>query len=226
VSKHRAPRAAALSSFVIVSLSAASALAITDPSQPPEGTAVVMGQPPPPPQGAPAQVMGAPPPRIGAWLQARAGGGLQFMGGTQGNAFGSLAGGYVLPQGVGFTGYGSARYLFSPTCSGANCTGAAGAGYLDIELGLILRYTALPQARLHPVGEIGGQIHVMPAGRAFGLGYGGQLAAGIEFDLTDSLSLDALARGQVFVTAWSNSSGIPDLIGVRIEPVVGLTYYF
>jgi hypothetical protein len=218
----RASRAAALSSFVILSLSAASAEAITDPSQSPDGTAVLVGQPSPPP---PNQPMMAPPPRIGAWLQARAGGGLQFMGGTQGNAFGSLAGGYVMPNGVGFTGYGGARYLFSPTCNGG-CTGPAGAGYLDIELGLILRYTALPQARLHPVGEIGGQIHVMPAQQAFGLGYGGQLAAGIEFDLTDSLSFDALLRGQVLVTAWNNSSRVGDIIGFRVEPVVGLTYYF
>jgi hypothetical protein len=222
-------RASALSSFIMVSTVAGAAHAITDPAQspqqPPPNGAVVMGQPGQP--GQPVQLQQPPPQRMGVWLQARAGGGIEFLGGTRGNAFASVAGGYVLPQGIGFTVYGGGRYLFAPICdSVSRCTGPAGSGVLDIEIGLVLRYTALPDARLHPVGEIGGQVHILPAPNAFGIGYGGQVAAGIEFDLTASLSFDVLARAQLLVAGWDNRSAISDMLGVRIEPVLGLTYYF
>lgn len=227
-------RASALCSFAAVSVLAGNALAITDPAQQPQdpnaGQPVVMGQPQ---QGAqpgmqPGMQQGPvqqpPPQRMGVWIQARAGGGVQFMGGTQGNAFGSIAAGYIRPEGFGVTIYGAGRYIFSPVCNGVcNDTG----GFLDIELGIVGRYTALPQARLHPIAELGAQVHIMPSA-SFGLGAGVQLAGGIEFDLTESLSLDLLLRGQfLWATYGERSRGFPgEFLGGRIEPVVGLTLYF
>jgi hypothetical protein len=212
---------------------ASSALAITDPSQQPQqpppngGNTVVMGQPNQGMQQGPVQQ--PPPQRMGFWLQARAGGGVQFMGGTQGNAFGSIAAGYIRPEGFGVTLYGAGRYIFSPVCNsgGVNCTGSG--GLLDVEIGIVGRYTALPQSRLHPIAELGGQIHILPFENGFGFGYGGQLAAGIEFDLTESLSLDVLARGQIMYAYFARGPGVADVggfLGGRIEPVVGLTLYF
>lgn len=226
-------RTSALCSFVAASMVASSALAITDPSQQPNnGNVVVMGQPQ---QGQPMQqgpVQQPPPQRLGFWLQARAGGGVQFLGGTQGNAFGSVAFGYIRPEGFGVTVYGTGRYMFSPVCNSDvsnGCTSRVGAGLLDVEIGVIGRYTALPQSRLHPIAELGGQIHIMPFENGFGFGYGGQLAAGIEFDLTESLSFDVLARGQLFYAYFARAGSAADVggfLGFRIEPVVGLTLYF
>jgi hypothetical protein len=220
-------RTSALCSFIAISIVASSALAITDPAQPQpnNGSVVVMGQP----QQGPVQP--PPPPRLGLWLQARAGGGIQFLGGTQGNAFGTLAAGYIRPEGFGVTLYGTGRYIFSPVCSsvGGGCTSASGAGLLDIELGVVGRYTALPQSRLHPVAEVGGQIHILPFESGLGFGYGGQLAAGIEFDLTESLSFDVLARAQLFYAYFARAGFLTDVggfLGFRIEPVLGLTLYF
>jgi hypothetical protein len=210
---------------------ASSALAITDPSQQPQpnnGNVVVMGQPV---QQGPVQQ--PPPQRMGVWLQARAGGGIEFMGGTQGNAFGSIAAGYIRPEGFGVTLYGAGRYMFSPVCNsldvGRGCTSSTGAGLLDVEIGIVGRYTALPQSRLHPIAELGGQIHIMPFENGFGFGYGGQLAAGIEFDLTESLSFDVLARGQLLYAYFARAGSAADVggfLGFRIEPVLGLTLYF
>jgi hypothetical protein len=225
-------RASALSSFALTSALAGSAHAITDPSQPQQdpnqGNVVVMGQPGQPAPGQPAVVQQPPPPRLGIWGQLRAGGGVEFHGlpGPRGNAFGMLAGGYNLPSGVGFSLYAGGRYLFNRICDGdGDCTGPDGSGVLDIEVGLLLRYTAFPQSRLHPVGEIGGQIHILPAPAAFGIGYGAQAGVGLEFDLTPSISFDAMLRGQLFVTGWSNASRVNDLLGVRVEPMIGMTLY-
>jgi hypothetical protein len=218
-------RTSALCSFVAVSIVASSALAITDPAQPQpnNGSVVVMGQPQ---QGQPVQqgpVQPPPPPRLGLWLQARAGGGIQFLGGTRGNAFGTLAAGYIRPEGFGVTLYGTGRYIFSPVCgsSYSGCTSASGAGLFDLEIGVVGRYTALPQSRVHPVAEAGGQIHIMYES-GFMFGWGLQLAAGVEFDLTESLSFDVLARGQLVIPYFG---AIGDL-GLRLEPVLGLTLYF
>lgn len=226
-------RTSALCSFVAASMVASSALAITDPStqpQPNNGNTVVMGQPQ---QGQPVQqgpVQQPPPQRMGIWLQARAGGGVEFMGGTQGNAFGSIAAGYIRPEGFGVTLYGAGRYMFSPVCNTDATRGCTGSGgLLDVEIGIVGRYTALPQSRLHPIAELGGQIHIMPFENGFGFGYGGQLAAGIEFDLTESLSLDVLARGQLLYAYFARAGSASDVggfLGFRIEPVVGLTLYF
>lgn len=229
-------RTSALCSLIAVSMVASNALAITDPSQQPQpnnGNVVVMGQPQ---QGQPVQqgpVQQPPPQRMGVWLQARAGGGVEFMGGTQGNAFGSIAAGYIRPEGFGVTLYGAGRYMFSPVCNSVDvsrgCTSSTGAGLLDVEIGIVGRYTALPQSRLHPIAELGGQIHIMPFENGFGFGYGGQLAAGIEFDLTESLSFDVLARGQLFYAYFARAGSAADVggfLGFRIEPVVGLTLYF
>lgn len=231
------PRLSTISSVVgfVATLSmGATSFAITDPSQAPppppnQGGPVVMTQPTQAPPNGQVQVQQPPPQRLGLWAQARAGGGIDFFGGTHGSAMVQVGGGYITPQGFGITLYGSGRYMFSSPCSSpTSMTGcASNGGLLDIDIGIVARYTALPQARFHPVAEIGGQIHVMPGENYFGFGYGGQLSLGGEFDLTDSLSLDVLLRGQLFYAAFASRS-LADwgALGLRIEPMVGLTYYF
>lgn len=245
-------RSSILSSSLAFALVASSAHAITDPAQSPQqpppqqtnpdGSAVVMSQPGQQP-GQPVMMQQPPPQRMGVWAQARLGGGVEWHGthvdgsgtvqtGPRGNAFAMIAGGYQLPNRIGFSVYGGGRYLFSRICDGnRRCTGDPGTGVLDIEIGLLIRYTALEQSRLHPVAEIGGQIHIMPAPQAFGFGYGGQLSAGIEFDVTSNFSIDAMLRGQLFLSGWGttvrgSAYDVDGLFGFRIEPMLGATLYW
>ena len=229
------PRLSQLSSvfgFMATLTIASTSFAITDPSQPQQpppppnqGGPVVMTQQPNQPPANQVQMQQAPPQRLGLWAQARAGGGIDFFGGTHGAAMVQIGGGYITPQGFGLTLYGSGRYMFGSPCNGVLC--ASNGGLLDIDIGIVARYTALPQARLHPVAELGVQIHVMPGDNYFGFGYGGQIALGGEFDLTDSLSLDILLRGQLLYAGFASRT-LSDfgLLGLRVEPMIGLTYYF
>jgi hypothetical protein len=231
---HTALRPNVLCSFFVATAIAGSAHAITDPAQsppPPNGNVVVMGQAGV--QQQPVQVVQPPPPpRLGIWAQGRIGGGLEWHGlvgpgtaGARGNAFAMIAGGYTMPNGVGFSLYGGGRYLFSPICDNVrNCTGAPGSGVVDVEIGILVRYTALAQARLHPIAEAGGQIHILPIAAGLGFGYGGQLSLGLEFDVTANFSIDLLARGQLFVTGWPTP--MRDLLGFRVEPMLGATLYW
>jgi hypothetical protein len=219
-----------IAGFLVTTSLAATSFAITDPAQAPpppnQGQAPVVMTQQQQPMPNQVQVQQPPPPRLGLWAQGRVGGGIDFFGGAHGAALGQVGGGYITPNGVGITIYGAGRYMFSPPCALGTCASTNG-GLLDIEIGIVARYTALPQARLHPVAELGAQLHLMPGENHFGVGYGGQLAVGAEFDLTDSLSLDVLARAQLFYAQFRSPTHTDfALIGFRIEPMLGLTYYF
>ncbi|MDP3273730.1 MAG: hypothetical protein Q8Q09_00950 [Deltaproteobacteria bacterium] len=195
--------------FAAVSCASLSAFAIADPNDP--NAQVQVQQQPVQQQQQPVMVE-QPAPRLGVWGQARAIGGVQFGPGIQGTSALELGIGYIQPSGVSYTGYLDLGYIFGPF-----------AGY-NGRIGGLLRYTAMPQVRLHPVGEIGLEAELTLGNNFLDLGASVTLGAGIELDLTNSLSLDIMARGHIGYMFTSRS--VPNFIFGRIEPMIGLTLYF